>query len=165
MLSGGVCHILCKILQCFFCWPWNNRMGIQHTHCYYQLWKPDGPKCNCFNGGNGEGSLKDWLKDLVSRWTNQRGSQGHSQGPRQTNIPVSSLSRPWTRALLHSHALRETKTHLESSHTSLCFQPETPFYSLTVVHPPTGLEPITNQTHHLLASDFIWLSNVSFRLQ
>lgn len=67
-----------------------------------QFWKPDGPQCNCFNGGKGEGILKDWLRDLVSRWTNQRGSQGHSQGPRQTNIPVSPLSHPCTFALTNT---------------------------------------------------------------
>lgn len=85
-----------------------------------QFWKPDGPKCNCFNGGKGEGILKDWLRDLVSRWTNQRGSQGHSQGPRQTNIPVCPLSHPCTFALTNTS---KTKTHRRSSHTSLCFQP------------------------------------------
>lgn len=49
----------------------------------------------------------------------------------------------------HSQTLKETKTHLRSSHTSMCLQPE-------VLHAPTGLEPtairtIQTETHQLLA--------------
>lgn len=159
ILYGGLLHIPCK--ESFFIsssGPETTESGMQHTHRYYWVWKADGPKCNCFNGRKGEGSLKDWLRDLVSRWTNQRGSQGHSQGPRQTNIPVISLSHPWTRALLHSRTLKETKTHLESSRASYrVFSRGRLFIHRQSCALPQGwnrLQTIWTIMHHLLAFDW-----------
>lgn len=76
---------------------------------------------NRFNGGKGEGCLKDWLGDLDGHWTNQSGhSQGQSQGPRQTN---SSLPQSWTHAHWFSltHTFSWTQTHLKTSNTSQSF--------------------------------------------
>lgn len=116
-MAGRILYMLCKYFEWVHCLvvsqaPKQQSCGAAHPLLLSGLktWWP--LKCNCFNGRKGEGSLKDWLRDLVSRWTNQRGSQGHSQGPRQTNIPVSSLSHPWTPAHLHSKKQKHSSSHL-----------------------------------------------------
>lgn len=74
---------------------------------FLHFWKPDGPKCNCPHGWRDGATLTDWLRDLVAHWTNWSRSQGHRQGPRQTNIPVSPLPRPCTSALTNTSKTKE----------------------------------------------------------
>lgn len=118
-----------------------------------QFWKPDGPKCNCFNGGKGEGILKDWLRDLVSRWTNQRGSQGHSQGAKTNKYTCLPALSP-VHFCTHKHFKNKNPPQV-ISHLAV-------FSASSRARAPAGLEPITSRTVQMKTHRLLTFINIRF---